>query len=102
MKLVKALIGQEVRLKWWDPCSDKVKKSDLKLGLTALAHWIERGKVLAIEKAPLWDVIHVMHSEGYSPGQSEPDEFMLTSIPDPLIEWLVTLQPVEKEEASGG
>lgn len=84
MKIGKQYIGKIVRLVWeGDPSKDRIDRKTRRLGRAGLAWWIEYGKIDCVVDG----VVHLLHSEGYSPGAIEPnwDEAEETKVPEDLI-----------------
>lgn len=90
MRVGKQYLGQMVELQWSDPSGARVMKHDLRSGLDALAHWKERGVIDDISDG----VVRLLQSEATNAGGTEPNEFIVSYIPESIITDIVVFRPI--------
>lgn len=92
MKVSRNYYGKLVKLTWrGDPIKARVDRKNRPMGRAGLAMWVEYGVVDTVVDG----VVHLIHSEAYSPGQSEWDELEETRVPEDLVESIVIYEPTK-------
>jgi len=87
MKVGRQYLGRMVEVTWRDPGHDRYKcrqedASDLPKGMAALATWKERGILDDMTDG----ILRIRHSDACEPRSDRPDEFLVTWVPEALVE----------------
>jgi hypothetical protein len=100
VRIPRGYIGKVVEVAWIDPTSSLHREdfSDVKRGRAGLATWREFGMVFDVTDG----VLILAHSLGTAPGETTPDEGMLTRIVEDLITDLKVLAPEAPSTGGSG
>ena len=90
MKVPRRFVGRMVEVTWQDPGARRVPKQNPYIkGKAALATWRDRGILDDLTDG----VLRIVHSDGYSPGDTASDEIFATWVPEDLVEAIVVFNP---------
>ena len=90
MKVSRRLVGRMVEVTWRDPGASRVPKtSPHAKGKAALATWLDRGILDDLTDG----VLRIVHSDGFSQGDTTADEIFATWVPEDLVESITAFIP---------